>query len=188
MLAEDVVGIMAAVGVGRCTFVGLSMGVPTGLQLFASRPDLVERLVLCDGGAATTVERGRMWAERIAAARRDGLEPLTGDTLARWFSAGFLASGRAERVRRVMLNTSAEGFAAGATALQAYDYSAVLSRIDVPTLLIAGALDGDVPNTMRRLRDAIRNADFAEIPDAGHIPNIEQPDLFNQALGRFLTD
>ena len=52
-------------------------------------------------------------------------------------------------MRAVMEGMAVEGFAACAAALQSYDLSEVAPRIDVPTLLIAGERDGEVPKAMR---------------------------------------
>ena len=52
-LGGDVAALLDHLGIARCTFVGLSMGVPTGLQLYKDQPQRIERLVLCDGQAAT---------------------------------------------------------------------------------------------------------------------------------------
>lgn len=48
--AEDVATAMAAAGIGRAVVVGHSMGAFVGVRLAAAHPELVERLVLVDGG------------------------------------------------------------------------------------------------------------------------------------------
>ena len=54
-----------------------------------------------------------------------------------------------------------------------------LHRIDIPTLLIWGASDGLVPVAYGRAYcDAIPGARLAVIPEAGHQPQLEQPDAF----------
>lgn len=53
-----------------------------------------------------------------------------------------------------------------------------LHRIDVPTLLIWGASDGVVPVAYAEAyRALIPGARLVVIPDAGHLPHVEQPDL-----------
>jgi pimeloyl-ACP methyl ester carboxylesterase len=52
-----------------------------------------------------------------------------------------------------------------------------LHRIDVPTLLLWGASDGVVPVAYAEAyRQMIPGATLAVIPDAGHLPHVEQPD------------
>ena len=185
-LGGDVAALLDRFGIARCGFVGLSMGVPTGLDLAARHPGRVERLVLCDGQAATAPGGAEQWAERIRQVRADGMAAFADATVARWFAPAFVASGRADKVRAMVAATPAEGLVACATALQGFDYAAVLPALRVPVLLVVGARDGALPATMAAMRDRIPGAALVEIPDAGHIPNVEQPAAFNRALAGFL--
>lgn len=185
-LGGDLLALLDHFRIGRCRFVGLSMGVPTGLQLLSRAPDRVERMVLCDGQAATAAGGAAAWDERIQAARAGGMAALADATVARWFGPEFVADGRADRVRAMIAATPLDGFVACARALQSYDFANVLDTIKAPTLLIVGARDGAMPATMARMGDRIAGAQLIEIADAGHIPNVEQPDTFNRALLGFL--
>ena len=67
------------------------------------------------------------------------------------------------------------------------DSSHVLPNIKVPTLLIRGAEDKITAATlMNELKDSIPNAQFVEIAEAGHLPNLEQATQFNQTMLEFL--
>jgi pimeloyl-ACP methyl ester carboxylesterase len=62
-----------------------------------------------------------------------------------------------------------------------------LSRIAVPTLVLWGASDGVVsPDYGRAYCDRIPGARFALIPEAGHYPEIEQPEIFAARVAAFL--
>ncbi len=62
-----------------------------------------------------------------------------------------------------------------------------LHRIKVPTLLIWGANDGIVtPQYGEAFRSLIPGARLAVIPQAGHLPQIEQPQAFLAELRKFL--
>ena len=186
-LGSDVAALLDHLHIDACTFVGLSMGVPTGLELYAKQPQRIERLVFCDGQAATAPAGAAGWEERIEMARRDGMEAFADATVARWFSADQVKDGRADVVRRMIAATPFAGFEACARALQSYAYADVLPRIAVPTLLIAGKDDGKMPETMARMRDAIAGSRLVEIANAGHIPSIAQPEHFNRTLETFLA-
>ena len=185
-LGGDVAALLDHLGIARCTFVGLSMGVPTGLQLYKDQPQRIERLVLCDGQAATAPAGAAGWEERIEMARREGMSAFADATVGRWFTSDQVKDGRADVVRRMIAETPFAGFEACARALQNYAYADVLPRIAVPTLLIAGKDDGKMPETMARMRDAISGSQFVEIASAGHIPGIAQPSVFNRALLGYL--
>jgi pimeloyl-ACP methyl ester carboxylesterase len=63
-----------------------------------------------------------------------------------------------------------------------------LGDIDVPTLVMAGTHDQVAPRTqMEQMAAAIPNSVLEIIPDAGHLMNIERPDLFNRHVRDFLT-
>ena len=63
------------------------------------------------------------------------------------------------------------------------DYSAV----SVPVLLVTGAKDPlRAPDFGPSLQRMVPGAELLVIPEAGHCPHIERPDLFNQAVIEFL--
>jgi pimeloyl-ACP methyl ester carboxylesterase len=81
-----------------------------------------------------------------------------------------------------------EGYRLAARALAASDTRAVLSAIDVPTLIVWGEHDTVCPRReSERLAAAIPGAGFVVIPRAGHVSNQENPIEFNRVLREFLT-
>lgn len=69
------------------------------------------------------------------------------------------------------------------------DTSASLGKIAVPALIIVGQLDTLTPPQVARfMHDKIVDAHLHIIPDAGHMSNLENPDVFNQHLLNFLQD
>jgi pimeloyl-ACP methyl ester carboxylesterase len=63
-----------------------------------------------------------------------------------------------------------------------------LHRINVPTLLLWGASDGVVPVAYAEAyRQLIPGARLAVIPEAGHLPHVEQPDIVLQHVLAFVT-
>ncbi len=177
---------MDAASVARAIYVGLSMGVPTGLSAHAVAAERFSALVFSDGQARTAPGGAAAWAERIEVARGSGMEAFATATSARWLTSGSSPDLR-ERLNRMIAATPLEGFAACATALMDYDYAAELWRIAVPTLLIAGAEDGAMPEGMARtLKPAIAGARMEIIDGAGHVPCFERPEAFNAVLSGFL--
>jgi pimeloyl-ACP methyl ester carboxylesterase len=62
-----------------------------------------------------------------------------------------------------------------------------LHRIDVPTRFIWGESDGIVSlDYARAYQSLIPGAELVTIPEAGHQPQIEQPERFLEALGSML--
>ena len=60
------------------------------------------------------------------------------------------------------------------------------TRFRVPTLVIYGELDAGVREGSKWLAEAIPGARLECIPEAGHAPQDERPELFNAALARHL--
>ena len=57
----------------------------------------------------------------------------------------------------------------------------------VPTLCLVGSDDGVTPPPLiKALADELPNAQYVEVPAAGHSVYFEQPQLFNDLVGDFL--
>ena len=56
----------------------------------------------------------------------------------------------------------------------------------VPVLVICGSEDQfSPPSEMSKLTETAKRGIYVEIPDSGHLPPMEQPELFVDAFGRF---
>ena len=82
-LAEDARQLLAALGIARTHWVGLSMGGMIGQTLALKAPDLFASLVLCDTSSRVPAEARPLWAERITTAETKGMEPLVEATIAK---------------------------------------------------------------------------------------------------------
>jgi len=89
--------------------------------------------------------------------------------------------------RRLMDNPAA-GFVGALEAMKSRpDATPWLGTIDVPTLVLVGDHDKpSPPEVARAMHEQIPGSGFTLLPNAGHLTNLEVPDVFNQALGDFL--
>ena len=72
-------------------------------------------------------------------------------------------------------------------AMQGFDRRAALGHIAAPSLLVAGEHDRVTPpDTLASMAQAIPGAQLLSLPGAGHLPHLEQPDAFDEALINFL--
>ncbi len=63
-----------------------------------------------------------------------------------------------------------------------------LGGIKSPTLVVQGRRDTVIPlKTAHLLHALIEDAEYAELPDAGHFPCVTHPDVVNALLTRFLS-
>jgi 3-oxoadipate enol-lactonase len=170
--------VIAEVGDGPFSFVGLSLGGAVGLQLALEESDRVERLVL----ACTSARFGEpeQWRDRAAIVRSEGLEAIVDAVLARWFTPSF---GDVERFRAAFLSVDPEGYARCCEALGRWDARARLGEIEAGTLVVAGAEDPSTPpSELAALAESIPGARLEVVAGAAHLANVERAEDFNRLL------
>jgi pimeloyl-ACP methyl ester carboxylesterase len=88
-----------------------------------------------------------------------------------------------------MENTSPGGMISALIGMKSRpDSTSTLGLIKVPTLIVHGADDQIIPVSESKAMHAGIPGSYLEIiPDAGHLPNLEQAQLFNQAVEKFLS-
>lgn len=126
-LGSDLLAVMDAAGVARASYVGVSMGVPTGLAAHKMAEDRFAALVLCDGQARTAPGGAAGWIDRIAMAEASGMEAFAAATVDRWLTSGTGAE-RRQDLAKMIAATPLDGFRACATGLMDYDYADELAR------------------------------------------------------------
>jgi 3-oxoadipate enol-lactonase len=82
--------------------------------------------------------------------------------------------------------TPLEGYVGISAAIPTIDVTHRLGEIKVPCLALVGADDIAMPPAFSKvLQQHLPDCRYVEIPDAGHLSNLEQPEAFNAALDRF---
>jgi pimeloyl-ACP methyl ester carboxylesterase len=192
---ESLVDLIAALGVGRVSVGGHSMGGAVALMLAAHHPDLVERLILVDP---------IIYGSRRGTAASMATLPILGPILfkqmygramfRRFFRENVYAKEESlpgDRVERMFaaFNAPAAREAAYATMLATLDRRALVAsipRVSAPTLVVWGRSDRSVPvEHGRRLARELRRARF-EVFDCGHSPAEEVPEAFADVTTAFL--
>lgn len=189
-LADDVHGLLSALGIERSHFIGLSMGGMVGQMLALKHPEVLQSLVLCDTACDMSATAGA-WEERIATAMEHGMEPLVAPTIDRWFSPAFIdeRDDLVEPVRKMISNTPVDGYCGCCKAIGQFNVSESLSVIDMPALIIVGEDDPGTPvSAAEAIHQGIPGSELVIIGKASrHLCNIEQPEDFNAALDGFFA-
>jgi 3-oxoadipate enol-lactonase len=88
----------------------------------------------------------------------------------------------------MMLKTSPAGAAAGLRGMaERSDHTALLEKINVPTLIIVGEKDELTPPFEAvKMNQRIKNSRLVRISRAGHLSPIENSAEFNRAVANFL--
>jgi pimeloyl-ACP methyl ester carboxylesterase len=190
-IAQSVAATIRALGFERAVLVGHSMGGMVAQELATSDPGAVCGLVL----ACTSPAFGKPGGDWQQAFLRDRLTLLDAGLgmvgLAAKLVPGMVAPGADEgaiaHARSVMAAVPEATYRAALAAIVAFDRRSALADIRVPTLCLAGEHDRTAPpDMMRRMAERIPGAEYACVPAAGHVANVEQPAAFNGALVSFL--
>ncbi len=186
-LADDVAGLIRELGESSADVVGLSMGGYVALALWERHQDVVRTLVLANTRAAAESEEGRAGREAQAVAVvGEGRAELAARLVDALLSPGADLVAKA-RLRTMVESTPVETIVASLRGMaERSDRTELLGSITVPTLAIAGEEDGLIPPLdMHELSAAISGSKFLVVPGAGHLPPIERPAAFTEALLNF---
>lgn len=184
LLGRELLGLLDEVGVGRFSFCGLSLGGAVGMWLGANAADRLDRLVLA--GTSAYFGPPERWSERAGLVRAQGMGPLADATMGRWFTPAFED---AALFRQMFVATPPEGYAACCEALRDWDFRDELETVTAPTLVLVGSDDpATPPDQAQAIADGIPGARVELIPGSAHLLSVEQPDIFNRAVRRHLTE
>jgi 3-oxoadipate enol-lactonase len=186
-MSDDVLSVLAHSGIERAVLVGVSIGGQVALRAALARPELVRGVVALD--TAARIADAERWEERMAAVRDGGLVAIADEVVGRWFSPSIQdrATLAPRGYRNLLLRTPAAGYIAACAALRDEDLSEHLASIARPVLVLCGSEDTATPPALARsLADALPQARYAEIADAGHLPCIDRPEATAQHIGDFV--
>jgi len=188
LLIADALALMDALAIKRAHFAGLSMGGATALGLAQKHPDRLDRVIVCDSPCQSTPTSSQQWEERIVVAQRQGMEALVEPTLARWFPPEAIKVNppHLDTVRQMIRTTPVNGFIGCAAALADHNYAAAVATVTRPVLFMVGEKDAAAA-PMRKLNEALPGSRYVELPGAGHISNLDQPEAFSRAVKDFLA-
>jgi 3-oxoadipate enol-lactonase len=188
LLMADVIALMDALGIKKTHFAGLSMGGATALGLAETHPDRFDRIIVCDSPCQSTPVSTQQWEERIVVAQKQGMDALVEPTVGRWFPPETLKANppHIDKVRKMVRSTPVNGFIGCAAALANHNYADAVATVKRPVLFMAGEKDGVTPVAMRKLSAALPGSRYVELPGAGHISNMDQPEGFTWTITDFL--
>jgi pimeloyl-ACP methyl ester carboxylesterase len=208
---EDLRKLLDHLRIGRACLLGHSMGAQLGWEFYRAHPDRVSALVPTLGTYRNAVSsfydmprlapRVFSSASFVANTFPQFVKRLTG--IAAWQPAlSDLVVRKLQIVHPTlspkewlppylehMAKLDPRVFFALARAIKDHDASDLLPRIRVPTLVVAGERDFFCPpRVAREMADLIPDAELFVIPGGSHAATIEQPELFDLRLERFLEE
>jgi pimeloyl-ACP methyl ester carboxylesterase len=190
--AVDVVDLLHELHIASSVIGGCSMGGYAALAVVRRAPERVRALMLIDSRAGADTPEGR--ANRrgmLALLDREGPTGVARDMMPKLLGKTTLS----ERpdveplVRRLVKQQSAAAVRGGILRMMTRPASAdVLENLTVPLLIVVGEEDTLTPPEEARAMAALQpNAELVVLPRTGHLPNLEDPEAFNQTLHAFLS-
>jgi 3-oxoadipate enol-lactonase len=188
-LADDVKGLFDTLGVKQTHWIGLSMGGMIGETFALNYPGIFQSMVLADTTSRRPPNADKMWGDRIKLAQDQGMEPLVESTLERWFTEPFRKSRKdvMQKIGNDIRSTPVNGFAGCCAAISKIDLLDRLKEIRCPVLIMVGEEDhGTPPEMAKAIHENLPGSSLEIIKSAAHLSNVEQPEVFNRAITRFL--
>jgi 3-oxoadipate enol-lactonase len=189
--ADLVAGVLDQLAIDTATIVGASMGGYLAMALLRHHPGRVAQLVLADTRARSDDPNVAHRRSTQQQQLRDGavVAALAKETVEGLLSSSSMS--RSDLVEYVHALADGADPAGWIGALEAMkdrpDSMLLLRQADVRALVIVGELDRVTPIAEAMSVRSLLKGELVVVPDVGHLPNIEDPLAFNDALTAFLT-
>ncbi len=188
--ADDVCALLDHLGVPQAVLIGLSMGGYVSFAFAKKYANRLKALVLADTRAQPDTPDGRIGRFNLAQkAFRGGASTVAEVMLPKLLGPSSMQN-NPDLVAYVRETISCAPVSGIVTDLMAMadrpDSVSHLRTITCPTLILIGEEDSTTPLSDAQLMAAeIAGAGLAVIPAAGHLSNLEQPEVFNDLVSRF---
>jgi 3-oxoadipate enol-lactonase len=195
---RDLLDVMDAAAIDRAALVAVSMGGRVALEVALAEPARVSGLVAVGAGLPdhdwSAAAREFFEAEDAAIARGD-LAAAAELNVRFWVDGPHRAPeqvdasvrDRVREMQRRAFELQLDTWEQAEERPLAVDLADRLAEIEQPTLVLVGADDQpDIHTIADQLVRTLPNAGYESIPNAGHVPNMEQPELFDRLVSAFL--
>jgi 3-oxoadipate enol-lactonase len=176
-------------GGDQVSVLGNGYGGFVALQMAIRHPGIAGRLILADCGAAFSESGREAFRNMAAASEAKGLQAITDVAMRRLFAPEFQARhpDLMRDRRAAFLKTDPKVFRAACDALAELDLRPELGKVTVPVLVLVGEHDEATPPPMsHELAAGLPNARLKIIPGCAHVPQLQSPEIFLDAIGDFL--
>jgi pimeloyl-ACP methyl ester carboxylesterase len=190
--AHALARLLEALGIQK-TFIGTnSWGTPTGVVFARMFPERVRALILggptAGWGTLPKDEREKRLADRIARVRTMGLAKMRAEDATQLVPPGT----RAEVLEWIKGadGLNAEGYVQAARMMAAVDVPSEAALLQCPVRVMVGEKDTRTPPAAnaQRIAAAAPSATLTVLPNCGHLPHLEYPEIWNAAVLALLKE
>jgi pimeloyl-ACP methyl ester carboxylesterase len=188
-MARDVFALLDSLRIAKAVIMGHSMGGYVTLAAAKIAPERFLGLGLVASQAAADTDDARQgrfkMVEKVVA---EGNTAVAEAMIPRLFAPGADAK-IVDAARQMILNTRRAGIIGTLQGMAARENTeAVLAKMNVPVLLLAGEHDQIIPPAKSQaLAAGMPTATLAIVERAGHMPMLEEPVQTTTAIGDFLS-
>ena len=172
---------------GPANVVGLSMGGMVAFQLALDAPDTVHTMTIVNSGPNAVPRGFAEWFalnSRVAIVKWFGMRKMAEILAPRLFPDD--ADKRAAFIEQLVANDR-DAYLASLKAIIGWTVQDRISRITIPTLVVAAELDYTPPERKEAYVRLMPNAKMVVVPDTHHGLPMEDPETFNAVLAEFLS-
>lgn len=193
LFADDLVKFMDMLRIDKAIICGLSMGGYIALDVLYRYRNRFSGIVLCDTQCiADTPETKAKRYDTIKKIEENGLNDFAEAFVKNIFSEVTLSHNTksVEQIKQTILSTPVETVVSTLKALaERWQMCSTLNEINIPALIICGEEDKVTPVAQSDfLNKNISNSTLHIIGKAGHLSSLEQPEIFNGFLHKFISD
>ncbi len=188
---SDLMSVIGELELDKPLLCGLSMGGYISLRAVEKFQDKFSGLILLDTRAEADDDKGKLIrAEKINKINVDGLDEFVEGFVNGLFADLTIKDNKRlynDTINRCKQNNPVGVKGAMIAMLSRTSTVKFLKKIDIPTLVIAGAFDKLTPPTMMRdLAANIKDSEFGIAPRAGHLSPLENPGFVNDMIKGFI--
>lgn len=188
--ALDLVLLLDELGIEKVHLIGLSMGGQIIVEFQRLFPSRVQSLIICASlPNAETKESYQNRLKLAAQINEEGMLKYTERDIHKYINLEAVGTESKvyQHLFQMMTHTKKEGaVAAHRGRAERRNNFGHLKNIELPTLIIAGELDYFFKvKEVEKVAQEIPQAKFKVIKDSGHLPNMENPKVFNNLIQEF---
>jgi len=176
---EDIYAILNDLGVKKANIGGMSLGGYMSLAFYYKYPEIVNSLIIIDTGPGFKNADARAKWNDYALSQAKKFEKIGLDSL----------KGKSKEMNPDN-HRNASGLVHAARGMLTQKDDRIINElpnISVPSLIIVGENDKPFLAAADYMEKKITNSKKVKIPDAGHAVNIDQPNIFNNEIIKFLS-